>query len=143
MTQSKARAFWSLIIWAPVLLLFILAFFFVRGGVSGFAGDALRIAAVAILFAAGYAAHFTMLDRTRAERGKLSRDERDDGIERRAHGVTLGLTLGYVFLVCIALWVAYQEGGAVPAGWLWFIAYSSVFLGFIVHALATLMLHAS
>lgn len=74
--------------------------------------------------------------------GGLNRDERDEMLESRAGGVTLAIILAYVYLLSIAPWAYFQDDGSVPAGWMWFFAYSTVFLGMIVHGILTLLLVA-
>ena len=140
MTQSTARAAWKAGIWTAILAAF-LVLFFGAGGAEGFAHDRGRIVAVAILFLAGYAAFFTMLWFTRSgNRAGTARDERDDMLEGRAGGMSLTVVLVYVYLLGIILWVAFQEKGSVPAGWMWFLAYSTVFLGMISHGVLTLLI---
>jgi len=142
MTQSTERAKWKIIIWSVVLVA-LLVLFFGGEGPGGFAHDRIRIVTVALMFAAGYGAFFTMLGVTRKKKeGGLNRDERDEMFEDKAAGVTLGIVLAYVYLLCLALWAYFQDSGSVPAGWMWFLAYSTMFLGMIVHGIFTLLLAA-
>ena len=142
MTQSTERAKWKIIIWSVVLVA-LLVLFFGGEGPGGFAHDKRRIVTVAILFAAGYGAFYIMLGVTRKKsEGGLNRDERDDMFENKAAGVTLAIVLAYVYLLCLALWAYFQDAGSVPAGWMWFLAYSTMFLGLIVHGIFTLLLAA-
>jgi hypothetical protein len=139
MTQSTQRAAGRLLIWVPVLVLF-LAVFFGGSGPSGFAHDRARIVAGAAILAAGYLSFFVMMIATGSGRKNAGtvRDERDDRIESRSAGLTLSVCLAYVFVVSIGLWTVFQDEGAVPAGWLWFLAYTTIFLSMIVHAAAVL-----
>ena len=142
MTQSTERAKWKMIIWSVVLVVFVVLFFG-GGGPGGFAHNKARIAAVAIVFAAGFGAFFVMMGKTRKRKeGGLNRDERDEMLENRAAGGTLAIVLAYVYLLCFALWMVFQDDGSVPAGWLWFVAYSTMFLGMIVHGIYILLLAA-
>ncbi len=142
MTQSTQRAKWKIIIWSVILAAFMILFFS-SGGPEGFAHDKGRIVTVAILFAAGFVAFFVMMGLTGKKRGSgLNRDERDEMLESRAGGVTLAIILAYVYFLSIALWAYFQDDGSVPAGWMWFLAYSTVFLGMIVHGILTLLLAA-
>ncbi len=143
MTQSIRRAAWKVGIWSVVLAVFIVMFFG-GGGPGGFAHDKGRIVAVAILFIAGYVSFFIMMSLTRTRKGEqgLSRDERDDRLESKAGGATLTFTLVYVYALSIALWAYFQKSGQVPAGWLWFLAYSSVFLAMLTHGIFTLLFAA-
>jgi len=142
MTQSTARAAWKAGIWSVLLVIFM-ALFFSSGGAEGFAHDRARIVAVAVLFAAGYAAFFVMMWLTGRRRGEeLLRDERDERLESRAAGITLTAVLIYVFFIGITLWAVFQDDGSVPAGWMWFLAYSTVFIGMIAHGVMVLLLAA-
>jgi uncharacterized membrane protein YozB (DUF420 family) len=140
MTQSTYRATGKIIIWSIVLAAFM-ALFFSGSGSAGFAHDKERIVAVAILLAAGYGAFFLMMGLSRKKKGGgLNRDERDERIEGRAAGITLTIVLVYVYFLGIALWALFQDDGSVPAGWLWFLAYSTVLIGMVSHGLFTLLL---
>ena len=123
-----------------VLAAFIVLFFGF-GGAGEFALDKTRRLAVAGLFLAGYASFIAMMFLTGKKRaGGLARDERDERIEGKAGGMTLTIVLFYVFFLGIALWAVFQDEGSVPAGWMWFLAYSTVFLGMISHGVLTLLL---
>jgi uncharacterized membrane protein len=140
MTQSTRRAAGKAVIWSIVLIVFMIIFFG-GGGPGRFAQDKGRIVSVAILFSAGFAAFFIMLGLTgRKKDGALIRDERDDRLENKAAGITLTVVLVYVYIFSIALWALFQGKGAVPAGWMWFLGYSTVFLGMITHGIFTLLL---
>ncbi len=140
MTQSIYRAAGKAIIWSIVLAAFV-AIFFGWGGPGSFAHDKGRIVAVAILFGAGFAAFFTMMGLSGKKKGgALARDERDERLESRAGGIALTVVLVYVYILSITLWAIFQESGSVPAGWMWFMGYSTVFIGMISHGLFTLLL---
>ena len=57
----------------------------------------------------------------------------------RASQATMIVVLMGVFALSVGLWEAYREEGAVPVGWMWFLAYAVVIGTFIVHAAATLI----
>ena len=140
MTQSTYRAAGKAIIWSIVLAAFV-AIFFGWGGPGNFAHDKGRIVAVAILFGAGFVAFFIMMGLSGKKKGvALNRDERDDRLESRAAGIALTVILFYVYILCITLWAIFQDSGTVPAGWMWFMGYSTVFIGMITHGLFTLLL---
>lgn len=140
MTQSTKRAAGKAVIWSLVLAAFI-AIFFGWGGPGTFAHDKGRIVAVAILFGAGFAAFFIMMGLTGSTKGgPIIRDERDERHESKAGGIALTVVLVYVYILSIALWAIFQDSGTVPAGWMWFMGYSTVFIGMISHGLFTLLL---
>ena len=141
MTQSKKRAVWSLSIFVPVMLLFLLVFFF-DGGAETFAQSKTRKLTVAWLFFLGYSTFLSMLfvTRTRRSAGRAITDERDVAIASRANGVALIAVMVFVYVLSTALWTRYEPSGALPAGWMQFLAYATVFFGLLAHASATLFL---
>ena len=77
----------------------------------------------------------------RSKKGKKlgELDERDDAIARRASEVTLIVVAMVVFLTALTLYETHRGSGAVPIGWLYLLAYGTVALVSLVHAVATLM----
>ncbi len=142
MTQSQKRAIFTLVIWGLVAGCFA-AVFFGGGGPATFGVDKGRIVTTAILVGIGFAAYFIMLFFTRSRPGatRVVADERDLRIASRANGGTLIVVLVVGYLACIGLWSAYQDGGCVPVGWLWFLGYATAMLGYLTHAAATLLLN--
>jgi uncharacterized membrane protein len=142
MTQSEKRAILTLVIWGLVAVGFA-ALFFGDGGPVTFGADKGRIVSTAILIGVGFAAYFIMLYLTRSRPGatRVVVDERDVRIASRANAGTLIVVLVVVYLACISLWSAYQDGGCVPVGWLWFLGYAAAILGYLTHAAATLLLN--
>jgi len=141
MTQVRKRAAWSLAIWGPVTLLSLFVFF-AGGGPAAYAADGTRHWMLAALFALGYGGFGAMLflTRVRGGGGAAIADERDDAIARRANGVALIAVLVFVYSASTTLWLCYEDQGALPVGWMWFLAYATVFLGFLSHAIATLFI---
>ena len=143
MTQIRKRAIWSLSIFGPVMLLFLLVFFS-DGGPETFAQSRTRKLAVAGLFLLGYGTFFAMLFATRTRRGagRAITDERDVAITCRANSVALIAVMVFVYVLSTALWTGYEPSGSLPAGWMQFLAYATVFFGLLAHASATLFLDA-
>ncbi len=66
-------------------------------------------------------------------------DERDEAIARQASEVTLIVVGIVVYLTSIILYETHLDSGTVPAGWLYLLAYGTVALVSLVHAVATLV----
>jgi len=143
MTQSRKRAIWSLFLWGTVSVSFVILFF-LGGGPETFVREKARILIAAVLFGMGYSGQLLMLylTRDRPADGAMVRDERDEWIARHANGAAFVAALVYVFLLGIVLWEVYHERQFVPVGWMWFVAYTSSFVGMLSHAVATLVLDA-
>ena len=141
MTQLRKRALWIVVIWTTVAAGFVGALF-TAGGVESFADDRPRILISAIFLAFGVFCTPLMLYLTRAGAGAehVVADERDDRLARKANLIGLTVVATYVFLVCISLWEAYREPGAVPVGWMYFLAYSTMIFVHLSTAITQLVL---
>ena len=141
MTQPQKRALFSLTVWGAVLITFIIIFFS-GGGPATYVHSKSRILHGAILFAVGYLGYLLMLylTRIRPDARPLVKDERDERVAKQANGAALIALLFYIYVTCIVLYIVYGDSGAVPVGWMWFLAYSTAFLGYVAHAAATLLL---
>ena len=142
MTTLQKQAFVKLIVCASVLAV-VSVIFFASGGAETFAHDKSRILLMSVFLGIGFAAIFGVLflDRGKRRKGAVLYDERDERIVRLANGSAFMALAVYVFVASIALWVFHQERGTVPAGWMWFLAYTSVFLGVVFHSAMTLILY--
>lgn len=139
MSQTRRRAWWAAGVWGVAGAVFTVAFF-AWGGPAEYAGDRVRIVVGAVAIAAGYGGYLLAMWGTRRRGGVVAADERDAEVAARASRGTLVVVLGAVFALSVGLWEGYRAEGAVPVGWLWFLAYGTVILTFVVHALATLVM---
>lgn len=62
-------------------------------------------------------------------------DERDDYIQKKASSIGLMISLIYVFLLSIILFVINRNSGFIDVSWLWFIAYSTFAFGYFITSL--------
>jgi hypothetical protein len=140
MNQQRKRAYLTLIIWGTVAIAFA-ALFFLWGGPDTFYKEDKRGILNAGFILAGWIGYGLMLYLTRTKPGSPApdRDERDEAVAARANATALVVVLMYVFLTCIVIKEAYGARGSVPLGWMWFLAYSSVFVGFVSASLLTLI----
>jgi hypothetical protein len=142
MTQARKRAIFTFIIWGSVMAAFS-AIFFLGGGPERYALEKWRRLAGAAIIAGGYIFFMLMnfLTRTRSG-GDVGRDERDEGIRMRANASAFVVVLIYVFVLSIFLWERHQDGGFVPVGWMWFLAYSTSFAAFLSSSVIALILES-
>lgn len=141
MSQTQVRAWWAAVIWTLVGVGFAVVFF-AQGGPAAFGADRLRVLAGAVAIGLGYAAYSAVVLTTRARHGEVVTDERDLVVASKATQATIIVVLVAVYGLSIGLWEAYRSEGAVPVGWLWFLAYGAVIATFVVHAAATLVMNA-
>lgn len=138
MSQTRLRAWWAVGIWMVVGVGFAVAFF-AEGGPGEYAGDRVRIVAGAVAIGVGYGAFLLAMWATRARRGEVVSDERDAEVVARASRATLIVVLIGVYALSVGLWETHRADGAVPVGWMWFLAYGTVIATFVVHSIATLV----
>ena len=142
MNQAQIRSIYSLVIWGIVALVFC-GVFFLWGGPESFAGDIIRILITAFDFGFGFLGYVLMHLLTHKKPGAtvMLQDERDHEIARRANGTTLVSVLAFIYILSMVLFTRFQGLGELPVGWLWFFAYFTSCLGYIMHAATTLFLY--
>jgi uncharacterized membrane protein len=139
MTQLRKRAILNLIIWGIVLAVFI-SVFFTKGGPDTYTLDKTRRLITALIVAWGYVMYLTINLVTRKKKSdRTVKDERDNEIQKQASYVTFFLIMIYVFIISIILWEGYHDRGAVPVGWMWFLAYSVVCFSFFISSLSIIL----
>jgi len=146
MTQLKKRAIWGLLIWG-VALVAAYVIFFLGGGPQTFLDNDTRVELTRVIFTLGFISYFLLLILTRikSNRKTLTKDERDELISKRAFSTGFYSLMIYVFFVCLALYVYYKvhlNGVDMPVGWVWLLGITTYFMGFVSHAIATLVLYA-
>jgi len=143
MNKNQKRSLYSLLIWGTVALVFI-PLFFINGGAETWGIDKARFIIPVSFILVGFILFFLMLALTRKKNtGGIERDERDIHISRKASEISLAIVMGYVFLTCITLYLLYEETNSVPRGWMWFMAYTSLFAGYISNSAISLILYRS
>jgi hypothetical protein len=68
-------------------------------------------------------------------------DERDYVIQRKASSTGLLVSLIYVFILSITLFVVYRDNGTINVSWMWFIAYSTFAFGYFFTSLFHIYLY--
>ena len=141
MTQGRRRTLWTLAIWSVVAIGFGVTVFAYGGPETYVEGQTRRLIG-AVFLAIGFFGTPLMLFLTRTRPGAthVASDERDERISQKATMIGLVVVLLYVFLTSIGLWEAYSDTGAVPVGWMWFLAYSTAILAYLAPATAALVL---
>ncbi|MCK8058391.1 MULTISPECIES: DUF2178 domain-containing protein [unclassified Fusibacter] len=125
--MSKPMKFSIIQVGAWLLIGIILLLVFNQEGVVEQWGDNQnKTLLVASLFIFGFSSDFILRLIEKSKRHGFSRDERDQLIQSKAMNFGFILTLIYVFLVTITLYVKYEDAGLMPVGYMWFVAYSTI-----------------
>lgn len=139
MSYARKNAITAAIIWT--LILGGLIFSVLGPGVSRFTApdhSLWRVLAAAIILP-GFLLNAWLGWRSKRGRHSGQLDERDEAIARRASEGTLIVVGVLVFVTSIILYETHRDSGMVPTGWLYLIAYGTVALVSLVHALARLV----
>ena len=139
LSQTRARAWLAFLIWTVAGTGFILTFF-MGGGADQFDTDSARHLVGAGALAFGFFGWWAALWFTRKGDQGLVADERDVRVVLQAGQATLIIVMVGIFAFTMGLWIAYEGVGAVPVGWMWFLAYGSVILTSLAFAVSTLVL---
>ncbi len=140
LSQTRKRGWMALTIWCLVGVGFFITFFGGTGA-TGFATDGPRHLLGASFLGVGFVAYWLLLWITRkGEGGAPPFDERDTLIVARGNQVALVVVLLWVYLLTIGLWTVFESAGQVPVGWMWFLAYGSVIVAFVVSSGVSLIL---
>ncbi len=145
MTQLKKRAIWGLLIWG-VALIAAYTIFFMSGGPQTFLSGDFRVDLTRGVFTVGFLSYFLVLFLTRTKSGskELMKDERDELISKRAYSTGFYSLMVYIFFICLALYAYYKvhlNGVDMPIGWVWLLGITTYFMGFVSHAIATIVLY--
>jgi uncharacterized membrane protein YidH (DUF202 family) len=68
-------------------------------------------------------------------------DERDNVIQQKATSVALMITVMFVFLVSIGLFLVYENDGSLPVAWLWIQAYLTYTMAYTSSSFITVVLY--
>ena len=139
MTMGRKLALLTIAMWGLVGLGFGISFFGF-GGPATYPDEGTRRTVGGIFLAFGLLGFPIVRHLVRRFAGEgIVEDERDERIGRVANEAGFITVLIFVFLISIGLWEVYEEGGSVPVGWMWFLAYASVIVGHLSTSIATLV----
>lgn len=142
MTLWQKRAWLLAALWVPATIGFLV----VSLGGDGPAAlhkDTPQRDLAAVFLMVGIVADLVVRAVTRKRKDRANVDERDESIHRRSSEIALWITVAAVFLGCVALNDAFAEAGAVPADWLWFVAWSTMAASHVGQAVAAVVIYAA
>lgn len=125
MSMQMKHAMIRMILWILVFV-FFLSIFLTGDTLATWGDNRIKTIVVAALFLAGFGGDAILNIVYRKRKNLVTRDERDDWIQKQALSGGFIATLLYVFLVTISLYTKFESSGLVPVAWLWFIAYSLI-----------------
>ena len=82
---------------------------------------------------------FLMLLHTKNEKTII--DERDNVIQQQATSIALMVTVVFVFLCSIGLFIGYENQGQVPIAWLWILAYITFTMAYLSSSFIIVVLY--
>lgn len=140
--MSKAMKFLlvRVISWSLVAI-FSISIFVNEGTIDNWGDNRTKTILLALLFLLGYGMDLTLGIVQKSKRYGFEFDERDDAISSKSMSIGFVLTLVYIFALSITLYTVYEKNGFLPIGWVWFIAYSTVFAAHLLTGIPALFLY--
>ncbi|MCK4552474.1 MAG: DUF2178 domain-containing protein [Tenericutes bacterium] len=134
MNKSYKRSLITCIIFGT--LFFFLSIYFIIVGPNAFLANKIHFVINSIFVALAMISFTIMLLLTNNKEYII--DERDAHVQRKSYGVGLMISLIYVFLISIVLFIDNRNTGTVTSSWLWFIAYSTFAFSYFITSLIIL-----
>jgi hypothetical protein len=128
MNTSYKRALTTSIIFG-ILFLF-LTIYFVIIGPNEFLSNKIHFVINSIILAMTMIGYSLLLIFTNRKENIV--DERDLFVQKKSYGTGLILSLMYVFIISIVLFITNRDIGTVSVSWLWFIAYSTFAFSYFI-----------
>ena len=129
MNNPRKRAWSVLALWAIVLVVFLCLFFMGSGPAEWGENPNIRFLS-AVVFGAGYLIYFYIQLKGRG----FKKDEREYLIELKASNAAMIFILMYVFIFGISVYTIHEEDILMPASLIWFLAFTTVFLTYMVNS---------
>jgi hypothetical protein len=128
MTITHKRALVTSILFGS-LFVFLLVYFIIIGAES-FTQEKIHFAITSSLIALAMIGYVILLASTNKKDNII--DERDNYVLKKSYGVGLVLSLMYVFLISIILFITNRNLGVINVSWLWFIGYSTFAFSYFI-----------
>ena len=94
--------------------------------ISNWGENPIKTVVLSALFLLGFLTNLFLRLYEKSKKHGFKKDERDKKIQADAIFKSLSILLVYIFLLCVALYLFYENTGTMPIGWVWFIAYSQI-----------------
>ena len=127
--DNRKIAWITLIIWTIILIGFSIIFFSGNNAEEWGVNRIKRVVS-AILFGIGFLSFFII----QFKRRKNKKDERTFLIELKASRLSMIIVLLYVYVSSVVLYIIYETKLLMPVSWMWFLAYSTICITFIVNS---------
>lgn len=117
-------------------------FIFTREGtIENWGDNRTKTLLLASLFLFGFGLDFVLRFLEKSKRWGFKRDERDETVQSKAMNVGFLVLAMYIFLLCITLYVVYENDKFLPIGWVWFIAYTTIVIASLSTSITTFILY--
>lgn len=114
-----------IIVWSIAAIGMVIIFTLPRT-ITDWGDNRIKTVLLALLFAAGLGVDLYLRIYERSKKHGFTRDERDHYMQRKAVSAGFLITILYIFILSISLYIKYESLGTMPVGWVWFIAYSTI-----------------
>lgn len=113
------------VVWSIAAIGMVIIFTLPRT-ITDWGDNRLATVLLAVLIAAGLGVDLFLRIYQRSKKHGFMRDERDHYMQGKAVSAGFLITILYIFILSISLYIKYENLGTMPVGWVWFIAYSTI-----------------
>ncbi|MEA3422775.1 MAG: hypothetical protein U9Q80_03075 [Bacillota bacterium] len=130
----------NFILWLIVAISF-LSIFLNKETINNWGDNRTKTIAIAFLYLFGFSGQLIFHFLNKKKEGKVDKDERDLYIQNRSMYYSFTATLMYVFIVTISIYSYYEKARFIPIAWMWFVAYSLIFMANIITSFISIILY--
>lgn len=138
MSKKMKQSLFHFLLWFLVAVAFVIVFSS-KGTIENWGDNKIKTVVIAFLFLVGLSGEFILRIIYRKKKNKIVVDERDEYITNKSLGAGYVITMLYIFILAITLYLKYESSGSVPVAWLWFIAYTLLIVANISSSAAALL----
>lgn len=125
MSNAMKYIFIQVLSWTLVAIGMIVIFL-IPDTINNWGDNRTKTLLLALLFVFGFGVDSILRIVEKTKKWDIRRDERDESIQHQSLRLSFVLLIIYIFIISIALYIKYEIVGAMPVGWVWFIAYSTI-----------------
>jgi len=140
MSKSMKQNLVQVITWSTVAI-GVLLVFTRPDTIQNWGDNRTKTLLLALLFLIGFGTDFVVRLMEKSKRFGFIKDERDREIQHKSLEIGYVGIILYIFVLTITLYAIYEAAGALPIGWVWFIAYTTIVTANLIAGITSLFMY--
>ena len=125
MSSLMKQSLINLLLWLFVGI-FFLSIFLSGNTVTEWGENTIETVTIACLFGFGFIGQIIASFIIKKKKNEISKDERDEYVQLKAMPISFIITVMYIFILAISLYLQFETAKVIPVAWMWFLAYSLI-----------------